>query len=54
MATSTRLGTLCWQMKEKSLPLMALAHPQPGGKVLEEYGFTVENVVSRVKALMNK
>ena len=23
----------------------------PGGKVLEEYGFTVENVVSRVKAL---
>lgn len=26
----------------------------PGGKVLEEYGFTVENVVSRVKALMNK
>ena len=30
---------------------MALAHLTPGGKVLEEYGFTVENVVSRVKAL---
>ncbi|QQZ07840.1 transketolase [Heyndrickxia vini] len=24
----------------------------PGGKVMEEYGFTVENVVSRVKALL--
>ncbi|KMY53721.1 transketolase [Bacillus sp. FJAT-27231] len=26
----------------------------PGNKVIEEYGFTVENVVSRAKALLNK
>ncbi|WP_027963273.1 transketolase [Halalkalibacillus halophilus] len=26
----------------------------PGDKVIEEYGFTVENVVSRVKVLLNK
>ena len=26
----------------------------PGEKVLEEYGFTVENVVAHVKGLLNK
>ncbi|GIW50347.1 MAG: hypothetical protein KatS3mg080_0958 [Anoxybacillus sp.] len=26
----------------------------PGEKIMQEYGFTVENVVARVKALLNK
>ena len=39
-------------MKGKYLAIDQFGASAPGDKIIEEYGFTVENVVARVKALL--
>ena len=45
-------GTNILVMKEIFLAIDQFGASAPGEKVMEEYGFTVENVVARVKALL--
>jgi transketolase len=48
----TWAGAAMWALRAMSSASIAFGASAPGGLVMEKFGFTVDNVVSRAKALL--